>query len=525
MIKDQEIQKAISGISQRAERQQDFESIISSYVEIGILPQLLNRNNQVLYGRRGTGKTHILKYLISQLKEEKTNVISYIDARILGSSPQYTDTSLELSDRCSALFTDILNELYDALIIHIADNPSSNSEQALDALISFSQTATEQISAGKSIKSRAKSSEGTSSEFGIKADLTSFPSLSLSDKSSKGKENEVEESYSVHEYEKIVFPDLHYYLKKVLDYLNADFYILFDEWATIPIDIQPYLAEFIKRAYFSNPRIVIKIASLEYRSNFTIPLEKKNYIGFELGADISSNLDIDDYYVFDRNPERIVEIFAQILYKHMITILPKNHLVQKHKVYTTEDLISTIFTSADSFQELVRASEGVIRDLINIFSIAFFDSLRQDRNKIDKKTVIESSQQWFERDKSQNLSDKLHDVLKRIIDEVIGSKNARSFLVSRELESNDIIQNLFDSRVIHCIKRGYSDKDNPGIRYNIYTLDYGTYVDLINTSKQPQLELEFSEEADKDPDLVVPYDDKRSIRRIILTEDILENVP
>ena len=36
---------------------------------------------------------------------------------------------------------------------------------------------------------------------------------------------------------------------------------------------------------------------------------------------------------------------------------------------------------------------------------------------------------------------------------------------------------------------GHADKDNPGIRYNIYTLDYGTYVDLIGTSKEPQLTL------------------------------------
>jgi hypothetical protein len=37
-------------------------------------------------------------------------------------------------------------------------------------------------------------------------------------------------------------------------------------------------------------------------------------------------------------------------------------------------------------------------------------------------------------------------------------------------------------------------KDNPGVRYNIYSIDYGTYVDLIGTSKEPQLELELFEE-------------------------------
>ena len=172
-----------------------------------------------------------------------------------------------------------------------------------------------------------------------------------------------------------------------------------------------------------------------------------------------------------------------------------------------------------AFDELVRASEGVIRDFINIFSLAYFDAQRKRLLKIDKKIVLEASRQWFENDKAKNLDNQLHDKIRLIIDEVIGKKKARSFLVSRELEQNPIIQKLFDARVIHVVKKGYSDKDNPGVRYNIYSLDYGTYVDLINTSKQPQIEFEFMK--DLRDDFIVPFDDKRSIRRIILTKEIL----
>ena len=68
------------------------------------------------------------------------------------------------------------------------------------------------------------------------------------------------------------------------------------------------------------------------------------------------------------------------------------------------------------------------------------------------------------------------------------------------------------------MQRGYADKVNPGIRYNIYTLDYGTYVDLMGTSKQPVTDFL---EPGSEPDLIVPFDDKRSIRRIIFDEDVL----
>ena len=64
-------------------------------------------------------------------------------------------------------------------------------------------------------------------------------------------------------------------------------------------------------------------------------------------------------------------------------------------------------------------------------------------------------------------------------------------------------------------------KERPNLWVDPFSLDYGTYIDLLNTSKEPQLELE--EGNDVTPDSVVPFDDKRSIRRIVLTESILNS--
>src|SRR5581483_8878860 len=107
-----------------------------------------------------------------------------------------------------------------------------------------------------------------------------------------------------------------------------------------------------------------------------------------------------------------------------------------------------------------------------------------------------------------------------IVEQVIGDKKARSFLLPRELGGHQLIQKLFDFRVLHVVQRGYADKDKPGVRYDIYTLDYGTYVDLMNTSKKP--ELGFTEQPSHNPeDFIVPFDDRRSIRRIILDPEVL----
>jgi len=190
----------------------------------------------------------------------------------------------------------------------------------------------------------------------------------------------------------------------------------------------------------------------------------------------------------------------------------------EHRVADGRQLASRLFTERATCIELARAAEGVVRDLINIFTQSFFHAARRSRDSIDRQAVLESARQWFEQDKAQHLDSHLESVLRIIVDEVIGRKKARSFLLPRSLEKHSTIQRLVDSRILHLMKRGYADKANPGLRYNVYTIDYGAYVDLLNTSKQPQIDLF---EGDVDEDQVVPFDDRRAIRRIILSEDIL----
>ena len=201
---------------------------------------------------------------------------------------------------------------------------------------------------------------------------------------------------------------------------------------------------------------------------------------------------------------------------HLNSELPHNYLATQHGVSYGSQLSSHLFTARETFKELARASEGVVRDLINIFTSAYFNARRRGRGKIDRQAILEAARLWFEQDKSRYLDEQLQGVLSRIISEVIGNRRARSFLLPRELERHPVVQRLFDARVLHPMQRGYSDRDSPGVRYNIYTLDYGTYVDLLGTSRQPDLGLEVGDTAEAQSDLVVPFDDERSIRRIVL---------
>jgi Cdc6-like AAA superfamily ATPase len=63
------INKALMRLSKRAESQ-DRLTLVETFVDVGPLSTLLSRNDhQVIYGRRGIGKTHALSYLAEKRNE------------------------------------------------------------------------------------------------------------------------------------------------------------------------------------------------------------------------------------------------------------------------------------------------------------------------------------------------------------------------------------------------------------------------------------------------------------------------
>ena len=521
MLQDQTVMAAVSKIVQRSERQEDAHKLVDTYVDVGLLPQIENANHQILYGRRGTGKTHVIKVLESRLAANANNAVVYIDCRMLGSTSQFSDTDIPLPRRCLALFRDILLSVYHGLLEHIVEHPASRANEALAAADDLAAIITEPINRLKPQKITATTESAASSKesAAVGAEVGSVPKLKggFAAETSASMTGRNESQYQVESEDKVIFPELLRALKKVLDLAEIRLFVLIDEWSSLPLDVQPFLAEFLKRGLLPLNSATLKIGALEYRCRFS-ERRDESLLGFELGADIATAPDLDDYFVFDRNPEQVTDTYANVLLRHLNSELPEKYLESNFNIATGRHLASRMFTERNTFAELARACEGVMRDLINIFTQAFFHAQRRGRDNIDKLAVLASARQWFEQDKANYLDDRLQGVLRRIVDEVIGKRRARSFMLPRELEKHPIVQRLFDARVLHHMQRGYADKDNPGVRYNIYAIDYGAYVDLLGTSRAPELELE----QDGGADMIVPFDDKRSIRRIVLSKETLE---
>jgi hypothetical protein len=517
---------AVSNIVPRAERQPKLDALEETYVETGVFPQLDNANNQILYGRRGTGKTHLLRVLGAKSHSAMRVAIPvYIDIRVLGSAQLMADPTKPLVNRCVSVFRDLL-AIIQSVLLDVATDPANQHHGRAFEQLSMLHDVMNSVVAESTKQdvelTRAEARQDTSQaglELGIQTAKLHLGSDAETTSSAASKRTYTEALRTT-----IVFAEIAYALGQTLEALQCDrLLVLIDEWTAIPDDIQPLVAEFLKRTLLPSARVTLKIASLEYRSRFSIPRGRGNLIGFEIGPDIAANLDLDDYYVYERNPDRVVDMFRELLFRHLLAELAEAASDTSH-LQDAVTLSSKLFTEPATFVELVRAGEGVVRDFLGIFSSAYFRAKRSGRSKIDMHSVEEASRDWYETDKAINLSTAQSIVLHRIMSDVIGNRQAKSFMLARHYAAHPMIQSLFDLRLVHLTLRGYSDKESPGLRYNIYSLDYGTYVDLKRTRAAPQtVMLEFDELSDPDKkEHIVPFSDKRSIRRVILDPTILD---
>lgn len=509
-----EINTAILKLKKRAEKY-SMDQLVDTFVDIGSLfTLLLNTDHQILYGRRGTGKTHVLTYLCSKIKENNDCPI-YIDLRLIGSTGGlYSDRNIPFSERATRLLIDVFTAIHDQIIEFVVENASDNIHMGvIGPLLEKLSCAISQIQITgeitKEVSKEFNDEDSNKSEINLR---TSSANINLSGGNTysvKLGEKMVNSGFENH---RIHFPSIRGIMGDILKIIKPhEIWIVLDEWAEIPIDLQPFLGDLLRRCLFPIYGITIKIGAIEHRSNFKIQKGISEYVGIETGADMTS-INLDEFMVFDNNEYLSIDFFKNLLFKHINSLLPENI---RYKY--SDELINATFTQTNAFEEFVRASEGVPRDAINILIQA---ATKASSANISIKNVRDAARIWYNRDKEKSVSSSPEAIrlLRWIIDEVIGRRNARAFLLRTDTE-NGLIDYLYDSRVIHIIKQSVSSQETPGIRYNVYSIDYGCYVDLKNTSREPRglFEAEWAE--DQSGFISVPQNDYRAIRRAVLDLD------
>lgn len=507
-----EIHDFIVQLQKRADKIEE-SVLLKTFVNAGpLLPSLKSRNNQILYGRRGTGKTHVLQVLRSAVENE--SIVEYVDIRTLGSSSSlYHDANIPIEQRAISLFKDFLDAVYNGILDYIQKHLIKYSEihdtlmLEMNAMLSFYGP---DVLFGK-ITDEISSETAKKTHLGIEAN---YSRQAVGSKSSVNACADHSKEITVTEKSSIAGDLKHYInynavttiLMSILDKLDVSLYLLVDEFSELPAELQICLADMFRHVLCPNKHIVFKIAAIEYR---TVVYEKiqNGYRGLEVGADVFS-LNLDDLMVFGNNKVRALTFFRELLLNHI------NCSVDGGRVFKdSNEMVQTLFTQENVFCELVDAAEGVPRDAINLLCEAVLVGYSE---KISMPMIRKAAKEWYKKDKYSSVSryPQAADILTWIITTVIGKRKAKAFLLKVGHHS-ELIDYLFDCRILHIIKQNVSGKDRAGERFDVYAIDYGCYVDLMNTKNNP-MGLFQEDDADDAEYVQVPKDDYRSIRRAVL---------
>jgi hypothetical protein len=510
-------------ISKRAETS-NRQTLIQTFVDVGPLFALLSSlDHQILFGRRGTGKTHALTFL-AESREKGGDAVVLVDLRNMGSNGGlYGDESRPFQERATGLLIDVMTEIHNGLLQYFLSHDALfDLSEAGPALDTLAEAITEvrvvgQVEQQVRGATKTTTSDKAGASLGVGHKGPNLEVTSHFDRTDSQEMSLIEQRRGV-ERLYVNFGRTGAAFRRLVGLFGErHLWILLDEWSSVPVVLQPYLGDFLRRSLFPVTGITVKIAAIEQRSAFQIRADQGAYVGIEVGADASADISLDDFMVFENDEDRAKEFFRNLVTRHAVAVALNTDL-EGQIPEDPEELIRRAFTEKRAFEEFVRASEGVPRDAINILALA---AQRALSDAVSVQHVRIAAKNWYQRDKDNAVAtnDKAKALLHWIIDRVIGDRRARAFLLNSD-QTDKLIDALYDARVLHVLKRNISTHDQPGVRFDVYKMDYGCYVDLISTARAPQGLLPIDGVTSGNVSyLEVPPDDYRSIRRAILSVD------
>lgn len=523
------LNRALNQVPRRAEKQ-EIDVLHATFVNSGVADVLDVVDHQVLYGRRGTGKTHALSYMGSEV-EARGDIALNIDLRTIGSPDGLlAGDGAPATERAARLLIDLLGQLHNTILEKVLGDETllddANFVERADAVLSAITTV--QISGPIESSTEIEAKQSAKDEARLMASIKGgTPALSASAGAGAQAEDRMlrREKRTGTERFALNFTDIARALRELASALTSRrVWLLLDEWSSVPPDLQPYLAEFLLRCVLPLQRFTVKIAAIEQHARFMVESDGRR-IGIEIGADMGANVNLDDFLVYEGSEEQSRAFFKGLFFQHLRSLGESTSLAGL--LGREDDVIRKAFTDRRAFDELVRAAEGVPRDALYIAGRA---AMRAGEGLISVPIVREAARWWFQTDKSAPLAaegrEDAQALLAWIIERVIRGKRARAFLVNERQSRHPLLRTLFDARVLHIVRRGYSAQDDPGQRYEVWVIDYGAYVDLLQTQSAPEgaLPLETADGGVQFADVDVPLQDLRAIRRAVLDPDELNTV-
>jgi hypothetical protein len=512
IARDSAIYRAVNHLAHKAEKL-DEGIVTAAFVDMGHVDRIRNPTSQYIEGRRGTGKTHLLMYLASdvnlRLRDEKA-IAAYLDVRGLRaeSGEEPGDARGTAKRIFRELVAGIVAELRDIDSRYLWHNevPTSRSpdewraaQRSREALAALENalrgepiaTRPPKVTEENAISSSREGKLGVDLSLGSQVTSPLKVAATANASLSQGSSSQIEET-SEYEY-RLAFGAIRQALEAFLAANDlACLYVCIDEWSSIPMGSQPLVAEYIKRTLLTSEKIAVKIAVLPFLSRLNTVVDGEQ-VGFDRGGDIYAGLDLDNELVFARHPVRSQSLLTRLLFNHL-----KFLSEQADSIFyaTPEEAIEDLFTDP-ALRRLLVFSQGNPRDFLTLFRhayLSFYDSTAQEIGT----RAVELAAKTFGIEKLENIRENgdAQELFNRIIEDILQKERENTFLVHTRHAQHDSLLFLIHHRALHVWDESYSSPNVAGERFMVVAIDYSIISEHLKSPGYRQiLELPFTDDA------------------------------
>ena len=485
------------------------------------IQDLQTRDHQVIWGRRGTGKTTLLKaftYSTNYVLQNPDNISLYIVmAKAIPTSEEIGSLTGDGSSLTVYVFSKIiaqinseLEKVYNERAGALGPDEEKKFSSAYCELEDYLKIYQTCVKGGIFSVDNLKSNEAKQElrkERGTKIHANeSILEVWLNWFNNKNKSSNTKQSYAVTGKIQFILETeiISKLITQMLDALNISLaYICLDEYSEMDkvseYSIQSKVAQLIKQVFFKSPRFSVKIATIWSHSK--LHSRGSNRIeGIEHQQDIFSGPDLD--IMFMTHNSDIIGYFKEVLVN---TYLLGQSIKDEEKQALSDYIESHIFTKA-GLKHIICGSQGVSRSFVILAKEYLQRFIKEKNGPVNLSAVYDIIQNQY----LENVRNKIpYYTLYRVIDKYVSRNLCRYFLISRsDHERCKSLIKYLSSRGVFMQMPGHLTPRDIRDDYKMFVVHYGNYLDALGSHSFRKGRKTLGEDAKLEEDgLLVPeYD-------------------
>lgn len=437
-----------------------------------LLPRLSGPNSQLLYGRQGSGKSHLLLTLRREAAGDQLPI--YIDLKNVGATSDLFEEQPQtsLAARATRLAVDVLAAVHSATHRHALASDTLDEELA-SALDSLADAISQIRVSGP--EERSELVESTRSETGSgNAEINIGPT-------GVGARIGFDESTKADERASTAITqrghaDVWLHLASVRQALEdlarscGPVLVLIDDWSSLPLELQPWLADLTRRIFWDTAGYVVKIAAIPSESRFLINTEAGT-VG--LNPHDANALSLDG--PTEDEPFRSPSFVGALLHEHALYATLSS--ARRDELPGTAEEFAQAAFEANGLEILAAAAEGNPRDALVLAGQA---ATMAGNDRIAEEHILRASLVLLTEHKDLSIAT---DALVRWLARDVYRPNSRSFYVERSvLKVPAVLEPMYAARLIHPGAESLSDIPEHGFTtiYEEWHVDYSLAVHLAS---------------------------------------------